>query len=485
VVTARPTPPGQGNGGKRRRIRTGVALSMTELCASDLRLGLSSARGWRRPLDPPSENGGGWPSLAAALGDLARDLGTSDGTLVVSLMQPLTEVRRLELPPLRDEELEQLLTRNAGRYFVNARGAQIVGAARAARQTRGRPTPVVAAAAPARLVALIRAAAHDAGWTVEDIAPAEVAWASAAVAIWPSLARQTSRVLVTHEDRTDLLQLEDGGLTGVRRFRAGAAGSALIADAIREDSAAKPRIAALGRGTQRRELLRALSDHGITIETPTGNWVDVAELADLLAAQFAGANEGLRLRGPDARIIERAAAKRATLMVAAAAVALFAVAGAIEFWGIRRELRIVQAERATLRPQIASTLVGRSTIEAAYTHLATLNGVDASAPRWSRVIASLSEHLPEEAFLMGIRTRGDSLVVDGLAERAARAFDALERMPGFTNVRSAAAVRRELQEDGSALEHFTIAGRIEPERSATFRTAPASNTVARKPERAP
>jgi hypothetical protein len=61
-------------------------------------------------------------------------------------------------------------------------------------------------------------------------------------------------------------------------------------------------------------------------------------------------------------------------------------------------------------------------------------------------------------------------------------FDALERMPGFTNVRSAAAVRRELQDDGSALEHFTIAGRMEPSRSAPVRTTSTGGTVARKGE---
>jgi Tfp pilus assembly protein PilN len=173
------------------------------------------------------------------------------------------------------------------------------------------------------------------------------------------------------------------------------------------------------------------------------------------------------------------------MWVAAAAVALFVIAGALEFWGVRRELQMVQAERARIRPQIASTLVGRTTIEAAYNHLSTLRQAEAAAPRWSHVVALLSEHLPEEAFLMGMRTRGDSLVVDGLAEHAARVFDALERMPGLTNVRSAAAVRRELQEDGSALEHFTIAGRIEPGTASTKRASPAANAVAKKAEGEP
>ena len=484
------------DGGRKRRIRTGIALSMTELCAADLRLPASTAGGWRRKLDPPSENGersegasrtgngGGWPSLAAALADLSRELGITEGRLVVSLLQPLTEVRRLELPPLSDEDLERLLSRNAGRYFVNARGAQIVGASRGTRASRGRPTPVVAAAAQSRLLAAIRAAAHETGWTVEEIAPAESAWAAAALTIWPSFSKQTSRVLVAHDDRTDVLTLGEGRLIGLRRFRAGAADVALVADLLRKDASPAKRVGVFGRSSPRRELVRALSEHGITVETPGPNWSVVVEFPEVLAAQFAGTENGPRLRSEDARAIERAQAKRITTVVAAAAVLLFVLAGALEIWGVHRELRMVQAERARLRPQIASTLVGRSTIEAAYTHLATLHSVEARAPRWSRVVASLSAHLPEEAFLMALRTRGDSLVVDGLAEHAARVFDALEAMPGLTNVRAAASVRRELQDDGNALEHFTIAGIVEAERFGTM-PAPVVSTVARKNGSAP
>src|SRR5947207_7801296 len=134
---------------------------------------------------------------------------------------------------MHDDARGGRLARNAGRYFVNARGMQIGGAA-ATRRARGKPAPAIAAAAPVRLVAAIQAAARDAGWTVETIAPAESAWAAAAVALWPTLARKASHLLVTHDDRTDLLRLDAGRLAGVRRFRAGAADADLVADAIRE-----------------------------------------------------------------------------------------------------------------------------------------------------------------------------------------------------------------------------------------------------------
>src|SRR5688572_8304713 len=110
----------RGNGSKKR-VRTGISVSQTELCAADIRLGDVNDRAWRVPLDPPPTENGHWPTLTTALADLAKRLGVTEGTLAVSLLPPFTEVRRLELPPLKDEELQRVLARGASRYFVNAK----------------------------------------------------------------------------------------------------------------------------------------------------------------------------------------------------------------------------------------------------------------------------------------------------------------------------------------------------------------------------
>jgi len=73
----------------------------------------------------------------------------------------------------------------------------------------------------------------------------------------------------------------------------------------------------------------------------------------------------------------------------------------------------------------------------------------------------LSQTIPDEAHLAAIRTRGDSLIVDGLADHAARVFDALAKTGGLVDVKSAASVRRAAQDGGGAKEHFTIAARVE------------------------
>lgn len=451
--------------GSKKNIRTGVAISPTELCAADIRVRGGSA--WRVPLESPNGDGTSWPALTSALAELARTLGVTEGTLAVSLMPPLTEMRRLDLPPLRDDELQRLLSRNASKYFVNARTPQLVGATAAGRRIRGAPSPVIAASASARLIGAIRVAAQQAGWEVVGIAPAESAWAAAAVAMWPSFARQTAYALIAHDDRTDLLQIENGSLVNVRRFRPGAADAPMILDTVGPGA----RVGVAGATQLRRELSAALASLGITPTPPTGEWVTAADRGDLLAAHFAGSEIGPVLRTEDAVTLQRNRSRRATWMIVGATAALLLVAGLIELWGVHHQLDLIRAERTRIRPQIATTLVGRTTVDAAYQHLATLNGVERASPQWSAVIADLTESVPDDAFLLAVRAREDSLIIDGLADHAARVFDAVEKAGGLKDVRAAAPVRRELQQEGGALEHFTIAARVVHSSNAPLTTS--------------
>ncbi len=434
----------------RRRVNTGVSISSSELCAADVRLGSSDA--WRRALDPPPLDGGPWPSLSAALHDLARTVGTESGSLSISLLSPLIEVRRVDLPPARAEDLQILLTRNAGRYFVNARGPQVVGVSTLARGGRGESAIVVAAAASARLVASIRAAAEDAGWLVDTIAPAETAWAAAALAAWPAFERGTAFVAIAHGDRTDLLQLEQRRLAGVRRFRAATDDASLVADAI----GAGARIGIFGAAQQRGALSTVLSSAGARVNVNSAG----SDNAGMIAAEYAGASIGPALKSEAAISRERDTVRRARWIVAGAAAALFAIAAGIQLWGVHHQLELVRRDRDELRPKIASTLVGRTTIEAAFNDLAALASADRDATQWSSVIAALTDGLPDDAHLTAIRARGDSIVVEGLADHAAPVFDSLSRIPLLRDVKAAAPVRRELQDGGASLEHFVIAARV-------------------------
>jgi hypothetical protein len=462
-----------------KTIHTGVAISATELCAVDIRLRGVSDRVWRAPLDAPPSDGTSWPSLASALAGLARALGVTAGTLAVSLMPPLTEVRQLELPPLRDDDLQRLLSRNPSRYFVGARTAQIVGASPAGRRARGggEPVPVIAAAASARLMAMIHLAAEQTGWAVDAVAPAETAWAAGSVALWPALAKQRFYALIAHDDRTDLLQIDNARLVGVRRFRAGAADAAMIADAVGPSA----RVGVAGVVPSRQALASALSALGLSTTTASGEWANAAASGDVLAAHFAGRDAGPVLRTEDSVATQRAHTRKMTTIIFASAAALVAAAALIELWGVHHQLDIVRQQRAEIRPALSSTLIGRTTVEATYRHLAVLNGIERSTPQWAGVITTLSKSIPNDAYLTAIRSRDDSLIVDGLAEHAARVFDALEKAPGLTDVKAAAAVRRELQDDGTALDHYTIAARVVTNPPTRPTTSPASNSASRRP----
>jgi hypothetical protein len=420
---------------------------------------------WRLPLQPLNGDGTGWPALTATLRDLSRNLGVDGGRLNVALMPPLTEIRRLDLPPMRDAELRILLSRNAARYFAGARSTQLVGTSMTPQRASGPEGGVMAAAAPQRLILALHAAARDAGWTIETVSPAEGAWCSAAAALWPATSRRDTQLLVCGTDRTELLQIEQGRLSGVRRFRGGALDAALVAEAIGpadagRKSPAVARIIAVGASTQRKELAHALANAGLSVAPPPSEWAERADHPDQIAAEFAGPNAAPLLRSDATLASSREQARRIVTRVAAASVVLFLVAAVLVLWGAKRQLRAVQAERAEISPLISATLVGRSSVETAFRQLAALASVQRSSPQWSTVIATLSGHLDEHAYLTSLRARDDSVVVDGIAVTAARAFDSMYQTPGLVSVRAAAPVRRESPDGGPALERFTIAAAV-------------------------
>lgn len=430
----------------------GASISASELCAV-----YGVPRGepslLRVPLEPLASDAASWPSLARALAELKATTGGE--RISISLMPPLAEVRGVELPPLRDDEAERVLMRAAGRYFVTARQPQIVGLVQGGRSSRAAGT-VVAAAAPARLVAAIRAAARDAGLSVDAIGPAEAAWTAAATNLWPALADGAALAIVTHRDRTDLFRLERGRLASVRRFRPGVADVDAILDVAHSGSvSSRPRIAVLGAREERGALTRALAAHGVQSLGPDARGSGGGD-PDVLAAEFAGAGAGPTFRSDETRAAWSAAAWRVTALVAAAAV-IFAVAGAaLQLWGVHRQLDAVRAQRAQLAPRLSATLIGRSSVEAVTRNVMGLNAVERASPGWAHTIAALTSAMPDGAYLTAFRTRGDSIVVEGLAEQASDVFNAMEQLPQLANVRAGAPVRRELQDDLTPLERFTI-----------------------------
>jgi hypothetical protein len=206
--------------------------------------------------------------------------------------------------------------------------------------------------------------------------------------------------------------------------------------------------------------MQALAVRGVTVDAPPSPVSEVVEEPDFLAAMFAGGDTAPRLVTDLERAQRAEGVRGLTRRIAVAVAVLLVMAGVAEFLGVKRELGRVQAQRGALRPQLATTLVGRTTVETAYQQLAVLADAERTAPQWSTVIAGITARLPLEAYLTGFRGNGDSVAVDGLAARAARVFEALDRVGSLSEVRATAPVRLETPIDGPPLERFTISAYV-------------------------
>jgi hypothetical protein len=448
--------------------RVGVALSPTALCAAIQRPGESRTHAWRISIVPFGGNGGAWTGLTDALRALARDAGVSDGRLTVALMPPLAEARDVDLPPVSEAEALQLLARGAAKYFVGARGPQVVGAVHGGRADDEGATTTVAVAASSRLLNAIHDAVAAAGWTLEAVVPAEAAWGVAAVR-WTARRKGRAQLLIAHADRTDLLRIEDARLVGLRRFRVGTTDAALIAEA--SANGAGP-ISVVGTPDARRDLTRQLAASGVTVDTPAGVVAEVAENPDLLAAAFAGPDASPKLITESARARAAMRVRGVATRIAIAAGVFILVGAGSELLGVKRELRSIRTQEAAIKSQLVATMVGTSTVQATFNQLTALARADRTAPRWSAVIAAISDHLPPEAYVTAIRASVDSVQIDGKAKHARAAFDALAHTPLLIGSRGTAA-KRVATTDGPPLEEFHVGARLAP------RVAPAPAPAAK------
>lgn len=427
-------------------------------------------RGWSHPIEPLAEGTTRWPTLVTALAELRAARGGRGGALTVVLLPPLAEVRPVTLPPLAADETRQVLARTPGRYFLGARELQVIGVAMPAAKAGAdrAPRPVIAAAASARVLEAIYASAAEAGWTVQAIMPAETAWQTAALTIWPELRQGSHDVAVLRSGRTELLHLDAGVLTGVRRVGGVTTDGVAHGDASARDaivpSTAGGGLAILGPAPVRESLMRAMAGGRGRAMTPPAEWSTLAESSELTAAAFAPRAQGLELVSEVTRQRRGAWRRRLTTSAAIAAVALIAVAAGFELWGARRELAEVRRERAALRPRTAGLVATRDSAMLVGQRLRELAAATSHNTPWSDVLTTVSGALPHQAYLTAFRATRDSLVLEGIAERAGDVFMAIKALPRFADVRSAAPVRQQLGDPAATttLERFSVAARFAP-----------------------
>jgi len=204
---------------------------------------------------------------------------------------------------------------------------------------------------------------------------------------------------------------------------------------------------------------------------------DVAGDAALVAAAYVVDVQSLVFRTEEMRVADRKRRNTVMYTVCAAAVVLLMASAGLIWWDVSRELAAVQAERAEIKPQLTTTLLGRSSVETVSNQLQILARNERESAHWSVVIADLTKHLPDEAHLTGFRGWSDSVRFDGLAERAASVFAPLAKAESFSGIKAAAAVRLEPQVDGSSMEKFTLVGKVRPRVIAPLVTADSAKGV--------
>ena len=142
--------------------------------------------------------------IGQAIADLKAQSGMAEARVSVALVPPLIAVRRVKLPPMRGEERHRVLERDAARHFVGVREPQAVA-------TDGS----LAVALPTHLLEELEAAIDAAGWRLDAVVPAHVAWAACladgkhAIPVAPVAEvvevrrrRMTDRMLLRHGDST-------------------------------------------------------------------------------------------------------------------------------------------------------------------------------------------------------------------------------------------------------------------------------------------
>lgn len=403
----------------RRERSLGIAIGPDRVVASDFAGNGDRASGerWSYPLHV----GEGWAADLTAAFRALRAARPSARVLHIALMPPLAETRLASLPVIDVSRLRPAIARDIEKYFPIVGEPQVVQVSAVGARSPSAFAPHLVSAAAARVVQDVLLAADVAGWTVDSLGTAQLAWAGAARSDSRSNGAR-ARAMIHHAERVDILELSNGDVVRIRRSRPGHV----------------PLDASEGA-----HVLAASTDEAVTV-----------------AARFARVADGQSL-WPARTYIERdrrvwRAARRWTITAAA----LLLTAGAMAWLGASRDLSAVRAERTKIRARVGAALAARDSLASLDVRLGAIRGFTATAPRWSVAIADVARVLPDDASLVALKAAGDTVVLVGDAEHAAPVFTAIADGKVLTGVHADAPIQQQVQNGEVVAERFTIAGRL-------------------------
>lgn len=374
---------------------------------------------------------------AAAASILAWAAEVSAKRVEWTLLPPLVDVRLIRLPRLRQREIGTVLTRNVSKYFPAAKSAQVIGW-QIVKRERGALDDLLVGAAPEDVINEIRGSLEAAGLVVGAPSPAHVGWVAAADV--RGRQRRQGVLGVELHDRAYLLAFRGLQLTATS-----------VLPASPDD--------------RRAARARELSQGGPVLElaprqAPIAGAEDVlpfdprSRAAVLAAVHFASRENPLRLFTASERASRRRRNRLRATWTASAAAVLVLLAGALELWGLQRELRAISAEREEIAAAVSLALERRQTLETLRSQITAVDSLERSAPTWAGLITELSTRLPRTAHLSVLRGTVDSLTVNGAARNPEEAIDSIRGLYGVAALHSLQPSRRERSE--SALQLFSV-----------------------------
>lgn len=389
--------------------------------------------------------------------------GLDGARVAIALMPPLADTRLLPLPPLRQAEADAVVRRDAGRYFFGVAVPRVTAVQVAA------GLPVLAGAADAPLLDMLRAAVHAVGWRVDALTTAGAAWIVAASAAAKDVrsagARNVARavrdrhvpdsaaltVVAVHAGTAHVVHVVGGRAAALRRLPAAETDEIIAA-------------AGVGAAAPGRRVVLMMDDdvrHAFALRFTEAGWSVATSGSAAAAAALHAGSAALRLETASMAAGRSARERRQAVRLAVAAAVLVLATAAVEFWGATRELDAVRGRRAEIRAQVSPLLALRDSIARLDTQAADIEAAGNSSPRWTAALFDLALLLPPESWLTRLHATGDTLVMDAQGERAGAALQALRGSASLRDARLIGVVDRELADGATSSERFRIRARVE------------------------
>ncbi len=397
---------------KRVRLRRVVGISLGEHDA----VACFSARGTCRTVERR-----GLQDAAAALASLLTDpaivSAARRGGVRIALLPPATEDRVVSLPGLDEARAERALAFRAEHHFARGESGLVVTATAVSRAAG----VFLASAVPAQLIDAVHSVTAASKVRCVGVHPATHGMFVAA--------NGPASNLIMHAGVLVAAVRSSGRLSGLRRVP-------IDSPAARE----------------------ALEEAGVGSEMAPKELADSAPavaraMVHVTTAEFR--SNALRVgRSRRARL-------RNGTMIAAAEAALL-LAGGLEAWSARRDLRDVQNARANARPLVDAALADRERYRKLFDAVRSISG-NAAAPSVSELLQNALAAIPSGTQLDVLEIADDELVLAGTAPAADAVYAELRASAVAEDVQWIGPVRR-IVEDGSRREAFSIAAAVHQNR---------------------